>query len=86
MHNYIMDRIIEKPEVSVSGCVADESVSPPHSEGSNPGLDLSHQATQQPVFIPRTGIVVTSGLFGIQLPGQAPSNRLLWERHKQVCF
>nr|CDS34924.1 RNA binding protein Nova [Hymenolepis microstoma] len=85
MHNYIMDRILEKPEISApvvtpGGHIALSSPFPPSGvQPSSPESSPTTAAFGGCTFWPVTataGVIPAQSLF--------TANRLLWERYKQV--
>ncbi|VUZ44027.1 unnamed protein product [Hymenolepis diminuta] len=85
MHNYIMDRILEKPEISTSavtpgGHIALSSqISPPGVQPGSPESSPTTAALGGYTFWP-----VTAAATAIPAQPLFTTNRLLWERHKQV--
>lgn len=85
MHNYIMDRILEKPEISTpavtpGGHIALPSqISPPGVQPGSPESSPTTAALGGYTFWP-----VTAAATAIPAQPLFTTNRLLWERHKQV--
>ncbi|KAM7536774.1 hypothetical protein Aperf_G00000081009 [Anoplocephala perfoliata] len=80
MHNYIMDRILEKPEISAPAVTPSGHIAIPTQATTASGADSSPAAALGYTFWPIAAAVC---------PPAAPAqplftNRLLWERHKQV--
>ncbi|VDO03560.1 unnamed protein product [Rodentolepis nana] len=85
MHNYIMDRILEKPEISApvvtpGGHIALSSpIGPPGFQPSSPESSPTTAALGGCTFWP-----VTATAAAIPAQSLFTTNRLLWERYKQV--
>lgn len=76
MHNYIMERILEKPEISAPALAASGHIALP-------------QPTETPTFPPAGYALLPLAAVCPPVGGGGQSlstHRLLWERHKQVRF